>query len=101
MSTQNGAIAAQPAAEDKKNKRDWTLFTLQTFLFGFGFSVYSGVFQNWLRDHMHAGPIQLGGLESLREIPGLLAAITAGTLVALAESRIAGLGLFIVSIGIG
>src|SRR5579863_7289903 len=101
MQTKSGAVAVEPTTEEKKNKRDWTIFTAQTFLFGFGFSVYSGVFQNWLRDHMHAGPIQLGGLESLREIPGLLAAITAGTLVALAESRIAGLGLFIVSIGIG
>jgi MFS family permease len=101
MNTKNGAVAAEPATEEKRNQRDWAIFTAQTFLFGFGFSVYSGIFQNWLRDHMHAGPIQLGGLESLREIPGLLAAIMAGTLVALAESRIAGLGLFIVAIGIG
>jgi hypothetical protein len=50
---------------------------------------------------MHAGPFRLGELESLREIPGLLAAITAGTLVAMAESRIAGLGLLITGIGIG
>ncbi|HEX5324299.1 MAG TPA: MFS transporter [Capsulimonadaceae bacterium] len=100
MNTQNG-IAAMDAAEEQKNRREWAIFTAQTFLFGFGFSVYLGVFQNWLRDRMHAGPIQLGGLESLREIPGLLAAIMAGTLVSLAESRIAGLGLFIVAIGIG
>lgn len=88
-------------ADERKNRRDWALFTALTFFFGFGFSVYNGVFQNWLRDRMHAGPIQLGGLESLREIPGLLAALMAGTLVSLAETRIAGLGLLIVAIGIG
>src|SRR5262244_2243376 len=82
-------------------RRDWRLFTLLNFLFAFGFSVYSGVFQNFLRDVMHSGPLQLGELESLREVPGLLAAIMAGTLVALAESRVAGLGLLITALGIG
>jgi len=82
-------------------KRDWKLFVGLTFLFSFGFAVYSGVFQNFLRDVMHAGPQMLGNLESLREIPGLLTAISAGVLVALAESRLAALGLLIAAIGIG
>ncbi len=37
----------------------------------------------------------------MREIPGLLAAIMAGTVAALAEARIAGMGLIITSVGIG
>jgi MFS family permease len=82
-------------------KRDWRLFTTLTFLFSFGFAVYSGVFQNFLRDVLQAGPQQLGDMESMREIPGLLAALMAGTLVALAESRVAGLGLLVTAIGIG
>jgi MFS family permease len=86
---------------DARLSRDWTLFTALTFLFSFGFAVYSGVFQNFLRDVMHSNALHLGALESLREIPGLLAAMTAGTLVALAESRVAGLGLAITAIGIG
>ncbi len=81
-------------------RRDWKLFTALTFLFGFGFQLYGGVFQNFLRDVMHANEITLGGLESMREIPGLLAALTAGTLVAFAESRIAALGLVVGGIGI-
>src|SRR5579884_4266738 len=96
MSLDRSTIAADGALAEAKNRRDWAVFTALTFFFGFGFAVYGGVFQNWLRDRMNAGPIQLGGLESLREIPGLLAAIMAGTLVSLAESRIAGLGLLIV-----
>ena len=82
-------------------RRDWRLFTALTFLFSFGFAIYAGVFQNFLRDDLHAGPIQLGGLESLREIPGFLTAILTGTLVALAEARVAGLGLMIAGVGIG
>ncbi len=81
--------------------RDWKLLALLTFLFSFGFSIYGGVFQNFLAGVMGAGPLQLGELESTREIPGLLAALTAGALVALAESRVAGLGLLIAGIGIG
>jgi hypothetical protein len=38
-------------------------------------------------------PLQLGSLESIREIPGFLTAIMTGTLVALAESRVAGAGV--------
>ena len=86
---------------DRALRKDWLLVAAQTFLFSFGFSIYAGVFQNFLRDVMHAGPLRLGELESLREIPGLLAAITAGTVVALAESRVAGLGLLITGVGIG
>ncbi len=82
-------------------RRDWRFFTALTFCFSFGFSIYSGVFQNFLRETHHIGPMQLGNMEALRETPGLLTALTAGTLVALAESRVAGLGLFIAGIGIG
>ena len=48
-------------------RRDWALFTALTFLFGFGFAVYMGVFTNFLRDVVHADPLQYGRLESLRE----------------------------------
>src|SRR5579863_9648609 len=95
-----GAGYPKVDTSDKTLRRDWTLFTLLTFLFSFGFAVYSGVFQNFLKDILNANAFQLGELESFREIPGLLAAITAGTLVALAETRIAGLGLLIAGLGI-
>ena len=81
-------------------RRDWKHFTILTFLFGFGFQLYGGVFQNFLRDVLHADEVNLGTLESMREIPGLLAALTAGTLVAFAESRIAALGLVVAGLGI-
>ena len=87
--------------ESPQARRDWALLGGLTFLFSFGFATYSGVFQNFLRDVHHAGPLQLGGLESTREIPGLLAALMAGTLVAFAEARIATVGLLITAIGIG
>lgn len=87
--------------EARSLRRDWNLFTALTFLFSFGFAIYLGVFQNFLRDVQHVGPLQLGSLESIREIPGFLTALMTGTLVALAESRVAGLGLLITGIGVG
>lgn len=81
-------------------RRDWKLLSALTFLFMFGFATYSGVFQNFLRDVLHADPQGLGNLESLREVPGLLAAVTAGSLAAMAESRLAAVGLLITGIGI-
>lgn len=89
------------ASSHAEGRRDWALLTGLTFLFAFGFATYAGVFQNFLRDVHHAGPMQLGGLESTREIPGLLSALMAGSLVALAEARIATLGLAITAVGIG
>src|SRR5437764_90328 len=92
-----------PGTDAALLKRDWKIFTLLTFLFGFGFAIYSGVFQNFLRDSLRvdqAHPELFGNLESVREIPGLLAALMAGTLVALAESRVAALGLLVTAAGI-
>lgn len=92
---------ALPLREAAARRRDWTLFLMSTFLFSFGFAIYSGDFQNFLRDHLGANPLMLGGLESLREIPGLLAALMGGSLAMLPETRIASLGLIVMGIGIG
>lgn len=74
--------------------------TAVVFLFTFGFFAYSGVFQNFLRESVGVRELGMGSLESLREVPGLLAALTAGTLVSLAEARVAGLGLAVCGVGI-
>lgn len=98
--TEMGAVGVADRPMDHALRRDWRLYTALNFLFAFGFAVYMGVFQNYLKDDLRVSPLQLGLLESLREVPGLLAALTAGTLVALAESRVAGLGLLITAAGI-
>jgi len=81
-------------------RRDWTLFALLSFCFAFGFAVYNGIFQNFIRETLGVGPRQFGVLESLREVPGLLTAFTAGTLVAFAEPRLAGISLAATALGI-
>lgn len=86
---------------DKTLQRDWAKFIGLNFLFAFGFAIYGSVFQNFFSDIVHGTPRGLGAMESIREIPGLLTALTAGTLVALAEARVAALGLGVAGIGIG
>lgn len=88
-------------ADPNSLRRDWALFAAITFLFGFGWAVYDGVFQNFFRSAISGDPLQLGILESIRETPGLIAALMAGLLVGLAEARVAGLGLVICGLGIG
>src|ERR1035437_6244088 len=88
-------------ADELRLRGDWRLFIWLTFLFGFGFAIYNGVFQNFIKEMLRADYLDLGIMESSREVPGLLAALLTGTLVALAESRIAGLGLGIAAFGIG
>ncbi len=95
---------AQASAQEEELatlRRDWRTYTALTFLYTFGFAVYSGVFLNFMVDDLRATPLQVGGLESIREIPGLLAALLAGFLVALAESRVAGVGLLVMALGVG
>ena len=85
----------------KSVRRDWALLVAVTALFAFGFAVYNGIFQNFARERLGMQPNQLGLLESLREVPGLLTAFTAGTLVALAEPRLGAIALAICGLGIG
>ena len=82
------------------NQRDWRLFGAATFCYAFGFAVYNGLFQNFFREILHGGPGQLGILESLREVPGLLTAFTAGTLALVADTRVGSLALLISAAGI-
>jgi len=81
-------------------ERDWSLLGAMQFLFMFGFMIYMGVFTNFFKDAMGTDPLKMGALESMREVPGLIAALMAGAVVALAESRVAVIGLAITGAGI-
>ena len=80
--------------------RDWRLFAAAVFLFGFGFAVYGAVFINFITDTLGVRAIQMGALESTREIPGLLAVAIAAAFARFAESRIAALCLCMSALGV-
>jgi MFS family permease len=89
-----------PLDEAVPLQQDWRRFKAGVFLFAFGFAIYNGVFQNFFKDAVGAKEFDLGLLESLREVPGLLTALTAGLLAAVAEARVSAIGLAITAFGI-
>ncbi len=94
--TQNSAALTAPAVLH----RDWRLFSAAVFLFGFGFAVYGAVFINFITETLGVRPIQMGALESTREIPGLLAVGIAAVFARFAEARIAALCLCMSALGV-
>lgn len=81
-------------------QRDWRLFSAAVFLFGFGFAVYGAVFINFITETLGIHAVQMGGLESTREIPGLLAVAIAAVFARFAEARIASLCLCLSALGV-
>jgi len=82
-------------------KRSWTLLVFMTIAFGFGFGVQSGLAPTFAVTALGLPREDLGLLEALREVPGLLTAAIIGIVAALGEVRLAGLALLFVAIGIG
>src|SRR5262245_38420953 len=80
--------------------RDWRLLAAASFCIAFGFGTYQAIFNNFIKEHLGVQPEQLGVLESLREVPGLLTAFTASALVAIAEPRLAVAALTLSALGI-
>ncbi len=87
-------------AGDRALRRDWGLFSGAVALFGFGFAVYGAVFINFITETLAIHAVQMGGLESTREIPGLLSVAIAAVFARFAEGRIAALCLCLSALGV-
>lgn len=85
---------------DAAARRDWLWLVAATVGFGLGFGVYSGLLANFLPQHLGLGRQQLGQVEALREVPGLLIAGIVGALAWLPEPRLAVLGLLLAGTGV-
>lgn len=84
-----------PAAVD----RDWLLLAAATVAFGFGFGIYTGTAPSFAVSFLHLERTQLGLLESLREVPGLLTAAIVGLAASIAAPRLALAALLVVGAG--
>jgi predicted MFS family arabinose efflux permease len=92
---------ASSAKQDAAVRRDWLLLAAATIAFGFGFGVNSGTVPSFAAGHLGISRENLGLLEALREVPGLLTAGIIGLLATFAEPRLAVLALLFLGIGIG
>lgn len=81
-------------------RRDWRLLSAAVFLFALGFAIYSAVFINFITEILHVQPLGMGALESMREIPGLLAVGIAASVATLAETRIGAVCLILSALGV-
>ncbi|MBI3911368.1 MAG: MFS transporter [Armatimonadetes bacterium] len=87
-------------SENIAARRDWWRLVAATVAFFFGFGIYSGVLANFLNETLHLERLQLGQLEALREVPGLLAAGMVGALAWLPEPRLAALATALTGLGV-
>lgn len=83
-----------------RDHRDWLLLAAATMAFSFGFGIYSGLIPTFAAGHLRLSREDLGILESLREVPGLLTAGIIGLLASIAEPLLAVLALAITAVGI-
>ncbi len=99
-STHTPAAGAAGARSEQQVRRDWLLLACATIAFGFGFGINSGLTPNFTAEHLGIAREQLGLLESLREVPGLLTAGLVGLVAFLPRPRMAAVALVIFGIGI-
>jgi len=65
-----------------------------------GLSAYGATFTNFISGDLHFGAQALGGLESLREVPGFLAVVLAAVTVRFRQSRLAAVSLLLMGVGL-
>jgi predicted MFS family arabinose efflux permease len=75
------------------------LMVAAAFCMALSWSLYQATFNNFVGEELLISPTQLGALNSIREIPGLLALILSAILLYITENRMAAISLFIFGIG--
>lgn len=85
-----------------KNRRTMAMFLLLaagSLTWNFGFSVYRGVWSNFLYEVHGILPNQLGVIESVREIPGLAVVLLVALVAGLAPSVVSGFACLFMGFG--
>jgi predicted MFS family arabinose efflux permease len=75
------------------------LMVVAAFCMAMSWSLYQATFNNFVGEELKVSPTQVGALNSIREIPGLLALTLSAILLYMTESRMAAVSLFIYGIG--
>ncbi|MCL5105393.1 MAG: MFS transporter [Armatimonadetes bacterium] len=85
----------------KAVERDLKLLWFALFCAMLGWGAFSASYYNFITEVVKIQPGQLGMVEAVRELPGLLCVVGAAITMRLAEPLAGSLGLFLMAIGIG
>jgi len=81
--------------------RSLIYLALGIFGINFALAIYSSTYTNFLVNDLNLDAFQIGALESIREIPGLLSAFILGSMLRFPQPSLVGSFLLIFSLGIG
>lgn len=83
-----------------KNRVTLTVIMLNAVLMSLGWSVWTSIFNNFAVEEIGVQAAQIGVIQSVREVPGLMGVLVGLLALVLVETRIAGLSLVTLGAGI-
>jgi len=81
-------------------KRLFRVLALSNFLLYFGFEVWQDTFNNFAVELLGVSASQIGLLQSLREVPGLMGFVMAFLVLWLSEMRVMGVSVLLLGVGL-
>ena len=81
-------------------RRLFRVLALSNFLLYFGFEIWQDTFNNFAVEMLGVSATQIGLLQSLREIPGLMGFVMAFLVLWLSEMRVLGLSVLLLGVGL-
>jgi predicted MFS family arabinose efflux permease len=84
----------------QKREVNLLAIALNTFTLYFGFTVWRVIFNNFAKEVLDITPAQIGIIQSVREIPGLLGFTVGALAIYLAEVKIATLSIVVLGLGL-
>ncbi len=84
----------------ERNRSLFIYLIVSSFLLNFGHRVWQAMFNNFAVEKIGVGPEAIGWVQSVRELPGLLAFLLAFLALVLSELRIMALSLVVLGIGL-
>ncbi|NOX44763.1 MAG: MFS transporter [Caldiserica bacterium] len=84
----------------KADRRLAVYLVLANFALFFGFRVWQALFNNFAVEEIGVEPAEIGGIQAIREIPGLLGFTVGFLVLALSETRLMALSIALLGAGI-
>ncbi len=85
---------------DDKTKRLFWILAVANFLLYFGFNIWRAVFNNFAVEVLGVGADQIGLIQAVREVPGLLGFVLGFLVLLLSEMRVMGLSVLLLGVGL-